>query len=172
MSHRELNGPKGPEVDEHFGAFLRRAREARGMTIADVAQRTRIQEHQLRPLEESRLDALPAEVFVRGFVRAHARAVGADADEAMRRLDRAVAERRELAKRPPVLIGDAAQGPVHGDSRKRVGVALVVLLILIVATITLSLLLHRSSSAGGGLSLQGGDTGGAARLDHDVDRDV
>lgn len=146
MSDRELTPV------EHFGAYLRRAREARGMSIADVAQKTRIQEHQIGPLEEARLEALPAEVFVRGFVRAHARAVGADGDEAIRRFDRLMAERRAVPKRPPVLIGDAAQGATHGDMRRRVGVALVVLLILIVATITVSLLMHRPSSGGAGLS--------------------
>ncbi len=60
------------------GNKLREAREARGLSLDDVAHVTRIPRSSLALLEEGRADKLPAPVFVRGFIRAYARAVGLD----------------------------------------------------------------------------------------------
>ncbi|MFI5289043.1 MAG: helix-turn-helix domain-containing protein [Polyangia bacterium] len=70
---------------EHFGRFLKKRREARGLSLAALSRATKIKETSLALLEEARLEALPAQVFVRGFVRAYAREVGADEMEALRR---------------------------------------------------------------------------------------
>jgi cytoskeletal protein RodZ len=71
---------------EHFGSFLRRQREARGITLAELSHATKIKEQILQLLEDAALESLPARVFVVGYVGAYARAVGADEDEAMARL--------------------------------------------------------------------------------------
>jgi hypothetical protein len=55
------------------------------MSLDDVARVTKIQPRILERLEAGKLDGLPAEVFVRGFVRSFARCVGLDEDEALRR---------------------------------------------------------------------------------------
>jgi cytoskeletal protein RodZ len=135
---------------DHFGAYLQKARQERGITIADLSRTTRIQDWQLERLEGSDLDRLPAEVFVVGFIKAYAQAVGADASEALRLY------RAERAQKQPVVevVATRPEEPEpepHGLHGRRLGVALVVFLILIVATLTLSLLL-RHGSAGGGLS--------------------
>jgi cytoskeletal protein RodZ len=134
---------------DHFGSFLKQRREARGMTLADLSRATKIKESSLELLEAGRVDALPAPVFVRGFVTAVAREVGVDVDEALRRLRQS----QVTAELPPVASVEPARPPVEEPlfDRRRVGVALVVFLFLIVATLTLSLLL-RHTSAGGGLS--------------------
>ena len=56
------------------------------MPLADVAQTTRVKLRWLELLEAGRLEELPATVFVRGFVSAYARAVGADEKQASRLL--------------------------------------------------------------------------------------
>lgn len=66
------------------GAVLRELRERRGLTIEAVSMETRIPLAHLRRIEEDRLDELPAEVFLRGFLRAYARAVGADPEAVIR----------------------------------------------------------------------------------------
>src|SRR4051812_25692701 len=53
--------------EEHFGTYLRRGREARGLSIADLSRATKIKESVLELVEAARLEALPAQVFVRGF---------------------------------------------------------------------------------------------------------
>src|SRR3954469_1970641 len=65
--------------------WLRAGRAHRGMSLDDVAKVTKIQPRILERLEAGKLDGLPADVFVRGFVRSFARCVGLDADEALKR---------------------------------------------------------------------------------------
>lgn len=55
------------------------------MTLDDVARVTKIQPKILERLEAGKTEGLPADVFVRGFVRSVARCVGLDEDEALRR---------------------------------------------------------------------------------------
>lgn len=73
------DGAEGSEVS--FGAWLRRQREARGVSLREIADSTRISLRYLEALELDRFDALPAQVFARGFLREYARVVGLDADE-------------------------------------------------------------------------------------------
>lgn len=65
--------------------WLRAGRMHRGMSLDDVTKVTKIQPRILERLEAGRLDGLPAEVFVRGFVRSFARCVGLDEAEALQR---------------------------------------------------------------------------------------
>ena len=57
----------------------------RGLSLEAVSKVTKIQPRILERLEAGKLEGLPAEVFVRGFVRSVARCVGLDEDEALRR---------------------------------------------------------------------------------------
>jgi hypothetical protein len=68
-----------------FGGRLRDKREERHLSLGDLAKLTKIPERSLERLESGRFDELPAEVFVRGFVRSYARAVGLDPEDMARR---------------------------------------------------------------------------------------
>jgi cytoskeletal protein RodZ len=131
---------------EDFGGLLRNARQQKGLTIADLSRTTKIKEAQLERLEAAQMDALPAEVFVVGFIKAYAREVGIDSSEALRRYRDALPKPQiiETAAPVPEESGEAPL-PLHG---RRLGVALVVFLILIVATVTLSLLLRHNNPGG------------------------
>jgi len=61
-----------------FGARLRESRRARQLTRADVALETRIPLRTIALLENGEFDSLPADVFVRGFIRSYAVAIGLD----------------------------------------------------------------------------------------------
>jgi cytoskeletal protein RodZ len=61
-----------------LGARIRAAREARGLTISDIAAVTRISTRALAAIEHEAFDALPAGIFRRGWIRAYADAVGLD----------------------------------------------------------------------------------------------
>lgn len=67
-----------PEPAEFTGAVLRQMRESLGLSIAEVAERTRIRPRQLESIEEEAFAALPERVFVRGFVMAVARELRLD----------------------------------------------------------------------------------------------
>lgn len=60
------------------GAFLRRVREAAGLTVEQIAHATKIGRHHLLAVEGDAFDVLPAEVYVRGFVQQMARLLGLD----------------------------------------------------------------------------------------------
>jgi cytoskeleton protein RodZ len=69
----------------HIGAALQAAREARGLSLEDVAAITRVKASYLTALEELRLDALPSRPFIIGYIRAYAAALGMDGDAAVER---------------------------------------------------------------------------------------
>lgn len=58
--------------------MLRAAREQQGLSLEDVAARTRVRPAFLQALEEGRYDKLPGPVYTRGFLKLYARAVGLD----------------------------------------------------------------------------------------------
>ena len=72
-----------------FGEWLRRAREARGLTLADITRETKIPLRNLEALEHGNLGFVPA-FYERAEVRAIARAVGVDEGLAIGRLDSAI----------------------------------------------------------------------------------
>ncbi len=85
------------------GARLRRWRIARGIELDRVASTTKISASYLRSLEEERFDALPATVYVRGFLTAYVRAVGLDAERVVPHyMERVLAARPEKPPRPVV----------------------------------------------------------------------
>src|SRR3954471_24635271 len=65
--------------------WLRAGRAQRKLTLDDVARVTKIQPRILEKIEAGNLEGLPAEVFVRGFVKSFARCVGLDEGEAVER---------------------------------------------------------------------------------------
>jgi cytoskeleton protein RodZ len=60
-------------MTEPVGAGLKAAREARALSISEVAQQLKFAPRQLEALEQERFDLLPGGTFVRGMVRSYAR---------------------------------------------------------------------------------------------------
>ena len=78
-----------------FGAFLQSQREARGISLLQVAARTNIQPEILANLEAERLDQLPEPVYIKGFLKAYAEAIGVAPQEAILRYERRDAAYRQ-----------------------------------------------------------------------------
>src|ERR1044071_5320613 len=87
MASERSDGAHSEPVDARtsLALWLRAGRAHRGMSLDHVAKVTKIQPRILERLPAGKLDGLPAEVFVRGFVRSFARCVGLDEGEALRR---------------------------------------------------------------------------------------
>jgi len=79
-----------------FGEYLKTVRLEKGIRLSDISSQTRISKDTLKALEAEDHARLPAEVFVKGFIRAYSRVVGADGDVAIQRFD---------DSRPPVDEG-------------------------------------------------------------------
>lgn len=114
----ETVGEESPESEEAgLGTVLRLAREECGLTHAQVFRVTRVQPYILEALENEQWDRLPSPVFVTGFIRAYARALGLDEDRVVmlyqETAPREKAPPRILTRRPhrsqktPWLIGAA-----------------------------------------------------------------
>lgn len=78
-----------------FGVYLKEQREAKGISLEAVAGRTNIQPDILMRIDAELLEQLPESVYVRGFVRAYAEAIGVDPKAAVRRYERHYAAYRQ-----------------------------------------------------------------------------
>lgn len=99
---------------EGVGARLRNARQAAGLSRADIAARTKIAERHLLAIEEGRLSDLASRAYAVGFSRTYARAVGLDETEIMlavrQELD-AGEETWDRPQQPAFEPGDPARVP-------------------------------------------------------------
>jgi len=86
----------GPDI----GAALKAAREFRGLSIQDVADATRIRRTYLAAVEDMRLEELPSRPFAVGYVKAYAKLLGMDPDEAVARFKAEAPEPDELLRAP------------------------------------------------------------------------
>jgi cytoskeletal protein RodZ len=66
-----------------LGEKLRQAREARGITLSEVADQTRISPLYIESIENDDYRALPGGIFNKGFVKSFAKYVGVDEQEAL-----------------------------------------------------------------------------------------
>ncbi len=74
-----MDGTEPMEAGAHSaGVQLRDAREKAGLSVAEVAARTRIPQRHLEAIERDDFVALPSTTYSVGFARAFARTVGAD----------------------------------------------------------------------------------------------
>lgn len=90
------------------GSALRMAREARGLSIADVVQVIRFSARQIEALERDDYGSLPGSTAVRGLVRNYAKLLKLDAVPLLAQLDPAVPV-PEADVRPPTNMGEAEQ---------------------------------------------------------------
>ncbi|MFN7697959.1 MAG: helix-turn-helix domain-containing protein [Deltaproteobacteria bacterium] len=120
---------------ESIGQFLRTERELRQLSLEELSQATRIPLRSLQLLEDDRLDGLPGEVFVRGFVKSYARAVGLGVEDALRRYE----EASRPSKAPPAVALEAVGQKDRGG---RFGLAIALVILLILFTLALSIVLR------------------------------
>jgi len=66
-----------------FGEKLKLEREKRAITLEQISLSTKIGMRMLQALEEEKFNQLPGGIFNRGFVRAYAKHVGLDEDQAV-----------------------------------------------------------------------------------------
>src|SRR6188474_556615 len=118
---------------EPVGHYLRRHRENLHMSVEEVSRATRVPMDSVARIESDQFDELPGEVYVRGFLKSYARAVGVSDDEVLGRYTSS----RRVAWVTPLPMPSASR-PARG---RRVGVAVAFVLLLILFTLALSIVL-------------------------------
>lgn len=76
--------PLAGEGGRYTGEVLRRAREARGITLQQLCERTKITRHHLENLEADRYERLPAAVYLRGILMALSKELRLDGQKVAR----------------------------------------------------------------------------------------
>ncbi len=66
------------QLQETLGSLLKRSRTRQNKSLKDASEATRIHTPSLQALEDDNFAALPAEVFVRGFIKLYAEYLGLD----------------------------------------------------------------------------------------------
>lgn len=105
-----------------LGIRLHELREAKGVSLDDIARSTRVGRRHLEALETDSWGELPAPVFVKGFIRAYCECLDASPDEAL-------ALYREASGEPvkPARVQSAA----HAPPSRRAGPLMVSLVLFI-----------------------------------------
>lgn len=98
------------------GSRLRRAREAKGISLEALAEKTRIAARHLELIEQDRFSDLPARTYAFGFSRSYARALGLDETEIISSLKAEMdADAHERPRYTPAFEpGDPAKAPPSG----------------------------------------------------------
>lgn len=101
-----------PSGEPGVGFLLKQAREAAGVSLADVAARLKLSMRQLEAIEADDFQSLPGPIFVRGFVRNYARFLALDSEPLMRRLEQQmpVAAQETVADVPQPARGQELSG--------------------------------------------------------------
>lgn len=78
-----------------FGERMQREREMRSISLEEIAESTKIGCRMLRALEEEDFDKLPGGIFNKGFVRAYAKFLGIDEEQAVTDFQAAFVEKQQ-----------------------------------------------------------------------------
>ena len=115
---------------EELGLKLKTQREAKGLSLRDIADRTRIPLSNLEALEAGDPRGLPASVFVKGFLRSYALEIGLKPDDIIHEYKTINLQQEEHQIVEKKVRGD---GPSLASLRKMVapGIALVALLLIV-----------------------------------------
>jgi cytoskeleton protein RodZ len=114
--------------DASIGERLRLAREARQMTLEDVATQTRIPIRHLRAIEDGNWSELPAVTYTVGFARSYANMVGLDGAQIGREV-RGVAGGNPPSQLAPVYYNPP--DPARVPSRPLAWIAAVLAILLV-----------------------------------------
>lgn len=73
-----------------IGLYLKSQREAKKISIKEVAEDTKIAKLYLEAIEEDNWDAISAEIYRRGFIKNYSKYLGLDPDEVLKKYDETV----------------------------------------------------------------------------------
>lgn len=82
---------------------LRQGREARNLTVQQVAEITKVRADHIRAVEEGNFDVFSAPVYIRGFVRTYSNLLKLDVPQVMAALDVELGRTTKFAEPPPLV---------------------------------------------------------------------
>lgn len=114
------------------GQILREAREARGLSIEEVADVLRFSERQIAGIEQDNYQSLPGATLVRGFLRGYAKFLRIDPTPLLAQLATAVpTEMTDV--RPPSNIGVAGDSMTNETMSPKLPLIILLVVVLVLA---------------------------------------
>jgi cytoskeletal protein RodZ len=117
-----------------FGEELRLAREARGITLRQISDQTRISIRYLEAIESNDYKRLPGGIFNRSFIKAYAKQISFDEKEALEGYLRTAREQGDAADE---VVTTPYKPHVYTDGGSRSPLVTLLLTILILAILAL-----------------------------------
>src|SRR5262249_12285608 len=121
---------------ESIGEKLRLARETRGIALRDISEETRISMRYLEAIETDDYRRLPGGIFNRSFVRAYAKQIGYDEQQAMEEYSALMHERGEETDEVPTKPFKSLVYTDEGGNHQRSPPATILLAIIILAALS------------------------------------
>ena len=127
--------PDGGAADGSLGQQLRRAREARGVTLREISEQTRITMRHLEAIESDDYKHLPGGIFNKSFVKAYARQIGFDERAALELYARTAREHGDPEEVPTspqrsrVYTGETPRSPLVTAGLSAVIIGVLILII-------------------------------------------
>jgi cytoskeleton protein RodZ len=115
MNYQAMQASLWPVEDQEvrsmggFGERMQREREMRSISLEEIAESTKIGCRMLRALEEEDFGKLPGGIFNKGFVRAYAKFLGIDEEQAVTDFQAAFLEKQQKQS------SNGSNGLQHGD---------------------------------------------------------
>ena len=121
-----------------LGSALKERRQQQGMTLEEVVNRTHIQPRLLRAIEAGNLSELPEAVYVQGFIRQYANAIGLNGVEFASQFPTSFTQ---MAAPSPFWLS------LPGAQLRPVHLYAIYLVLMVSAVSTLSYVINRSSTS-------------------------
>ena len=95
--HTDTHLDEPVEAGQTLGSFIKAARKSKGIRLEDISKATGIALSKLQALEDGDRNKLPADVFVRGFIRIYLAQIGVDSQVALNMFEQEWGEERSNA---------------------------------------------------------------------------
>ncbi|MGM0549149.1 MAG: helix-turn-helix domain-containing protein [Bacillota bacterium] len=123
--------------DLELGSLLKKAREEKGLSLADIQEETKIREKYLRAIEKNEFDLLPAKVYLKVFIKGYAREVGLDYQELLKKYEVLNIEEKKESNLEKDYLG-GTKVPTRTKKKSKFGflkIILISLLIIVLAAV-------------------------------------
>ena len=130
-----------------IGEYLRRIREEKNLSLKEIQETTKIRLIYLEAIERGDFEAIPGEVYRKGFLANYATAIGLNGQEIVDRYNKIKSDFEEQIRVAQAQIEEAGKNQPLVDEQVRAvytGIAISLIAILIIFSFVFSVFRHRT----------------------------
>lgn len=117
--------------DLELGSLLKKARQEKGLSLADIQEETKIRQKYLAAIEKNEFDLLPAKVYLKVFVKGYAREVGLDYQELLKKYKVLNIKEKEESNLEKNYLG-GAKVPTRSKKKSKFGFLKIIFISLLI----------------------------------------